>query len=132
MAPGALFAVHSWRDQAGREPDDFPSEAPENRLYLDYYAEMGMTPGEARAFYALTNSVPHAEALWLQGTEMARWIAPGQAEPQRRATSRHVPVLATAHAHRTNQQPFVAATKLARPDLRPMTLALLDSAPAFP
>ncbi len=76
MDPRALFAVHSWRDELGREPDDFAVDAPENRLYLDYYAEMGMTADEAGAFYAMTNSVPHAGALWLEGTEMARWIAP--------------------------------------------------------
>ena len=76
VAPGALFAVHSWRDELGREPDDFAPDAPENRLYLDYYAEMGMTADEAHDFYAMTNSVPHAGALWLDGTDMARWIAP--------------------------------------------------------
>lgn len=74
--PGALFAVHSWRDEAGREPADFAPDAPENRLYLDYYAEMGMSADQARAFYAMTNSVPHASALWLEGGEMARWIEP--------------------------------------------------------
>lgn len=83
-APGALFAVHSWRDALGREPADFAPEAPENRLYLDYYAEMGMSPEEARAFYAMTNSVPHAEALWLRGEEMARWIAPETRAPASR------------------------------------------------
>ncbi len=74
--PGSSFAVHSWRDESGREPDDFAPDAPENRLYLDYYAEMGMSAEEARAFYAMTNSVPHASALWLEGAQMARWIAP--------------------------------------------------------
>jgi hypothetical protein len=74
--PAALFAVHSWRDGAGREPADFAPDAPENRLYLDYYTEMGMSPDQARAFYAMTNSVPHAGALWLEGADMARWIAP--------------------------------------------------------
>jgi hypothetical protein len=83
MAPQALFAVHSWRDEIGREPDDFSPDAPENRLYLDYYAEMGMTKDEADAFYAMTNSVPHASALWLKGTDMARWVAPGEAAPRR-------------------------------------------------
>lgn len=76
IAPGALFAVHSWRDERGREPADFAPEAPENRLYLDYYAEMGMSAEQARAFYAMTNSVPHASALWLEGAQMAAWIAP--------------------------------------------------------
>jgi hypothetical protein len=76
--PGALFAVHSWRDERGREPADFAPDAPENRLYLDYYAEMGMSETQARDFYAMTNSVPHAGALWLDGAEMARWIAPAK------------------------------------------------------
>ncbi|WP_379923439.1 hypothetical protein [Erythrobacter sp. R86502] len=76
MEEGALFAVHSWRDERGREPADFAPDAPENRLYLDYYGEMGMPGDQARAFYAMTNSVPHAGALWLQGADMARWIAP--------------------------------------------------------
>lgn len=76
LDPRALFAVHSWRDQRGREPADFAPDAPENRLYLDYYAEMGMSEAQARDFYAMTNSVPHTGALWLEGAEMARWIAP--------------------------------------------------------
>jgi hypothetical protein len=90
MDPAALFAVHSWRDQTGREPDDFAADAPENRLYLDYYAEMGMTGEEAQAFYAMTNSVPHEAALWLRGSEMARWVAPEAEEAPR---SRVAPVL---------------------------------------
>ncbi|MFO6448098.1 hypothetical protein ACLBKU_13260 [Erythrobacter sp. NE805] len=80
--PGALFAVHSWRDALGREPADFAPDAPENRLYLDYYAEMGMTPAQARAFYAMTNSVPHAGARWMEGAEMARWIEPEPESPR--------------------------------------------------
>ena len=84
LDPGALFAVHSWRDELGREPADFAADAPENRLYLDYYSEMGMSPQQARAFYAMTNSVPHAGARWLEGAEMATWIAPeGQAPATR-------------------------------------------------
>ena len=83
--PGALFAVHSWRDELGREPADFAADAPENRLYLDYYAEMGMSPQQARVFYAMTNSVPHAGARWLEGAEMATWIAPEGRAPATRS-----------------------------------------------
>ncbi len=82
--PGALFAVHSWRDALGREPADFAADAPENRLYLDYYGEMGMSAEQARAFYAMTNSVPHAGARWLKGTEMAAWMAPEPRAPASR------------------------------------------------
>jgi hypothetical protein len=86
--PGALFAVHSWRDALGREPADFAPDAPENRIYLDYYTDMGMSLDQARAFYAMTNSVPHTEALWLGGEEMARWIGPDQRTHDRIPASR--------------------------------------------
>ncbi|MDB5723319.1 MAG: hydrolase, alpha/beta fold family protein, partial [Novosphingobium sp.] len=43
-APRAEFAVHAWADEDGHEPKDYPADAPENRAYLDYYREMGMTP----------------------------------------------------------------------------------------
>jgi len=75
MEPGAEFAVHSWRDEYGREADDFSLDAPENRVYLDYYADMGMSSQQARAFYAMTNSVPFESALWLTGSEMYGWMA---------------------------------------------------------
>lgn len=74
MDPGAEFAVHSWRDEYGREADDFSLDAPENRVYLDYYAEMGMAPQQARAFYAMTNSVPHHRARWMEAGEMGQWV----------------------------------------------------------
>jgi hypothetical protein len=75
MEPGALFAVHSWRDSRGREPQDYAEDAPANRNYIDYYVDMGMTEAEARAFYAMTNSVSHSHALWLEPDQMRRCIA---------------------------------------------------------
>ena len=72
----AWFAVHSWLDNYGREPDDFAPDAPANRLYLDYYEEMGMSEARARAFYAMTNSVPHHSAKWLRANEMLPWTRP--------------------------------------------------------
>lgn len=74
MEPGAEFAVHSWRDEYGREADDFSLDAPENRVYLDYYADMGMSSQQARAFYAMTNSVPHHRARWMEAGEMGQWV----------------------------------------------------------
>ena len=74
--PGATFAVHAWLDNYGREPEEFAPDDPANRLYIDYYTEMGMSEARAKAFYAMTNSVPHASALWLRGEEMRRWIEP--------------------------------------------------------
>lgn len=72
--PAAEFAVHAWQDEDGHEPQDYSAQSPENRAYLDYYAQMGMTSAEAAAFYAMTNSVPHAEAKWLGAGEMERWV----------------------------------------------------------
>lgn len=83
MDDGAEFAVHSWLDSYGREPGDFHPEAPENRLYIDYYVEMGMKEGQARRFYAMTNSVPHHSARWLGAEEMRGWIAPQKLEKPR-------------------------------------------------
>lgn len=71
---GAEFAVHSWEDEDGRQARDFPASAPENRLYLSYYVEMGMSPTEARAFYDMTNSVPNEDARWLNAAQMAQWV----------------------------------------------------------
>lgn len=75
MDPGAQFAVHSWRDQRGRGPHDFASDDPVNRLYLSYYEDMGMSPEDARAFYDMTNSVPHSSALWFGSEVMRGWVA---------------------------------------------------------
>ncbi len=148
IAPGALFAVHSWRDENGREPADFAPDAPENRLYLDYYAEMGMTADEARGFYAMTNSVPHAGALWLEGAEMARWIVP-RAAPARAIPPQLEPVLRLALARSGKalvdaarmkwavHADGLAAPRLVYADRAPANLAvidapLLDSRLAFP
>ncbi len=73
-APEAEFAVHSWLDEDGMEPDDYADSDPVNREYVDYYREMGMSADKAKAFYALTNSVPHDEALYLKSRDIAAYI----------------------------------------------------------
>ena len=72
--PQAEFAVHSWEDENGREPSDFAPDAPENRIYLDYYRDMGLTAGEATAFYTMTNSVSFDHAKWLTTADLARYV----------------------------------------------------------
>jgi hypothetical protein len=72
--PDAEFAVHSWLDEDGMEPDDFAESDPINREYVDYYREMGMSADKAKAFYALTNSVPHDDALYLKPRDIAAYI----------------------------------------------------------
>lgn len=71
---GSEFAVHSWADETGREAKDYPADAPENRAYIAYYEEMGMPEGEAKAFYAMTNSVPNKSAKWLTAADMGHWV----------------------------------------------------------
>ncbi|QLC26127.1 hypothetical protein HFP57_14580 [Parasphingopyxis algicola] len=69
--PGAEFIVHSWLDNYGREAADYPPGDPIHAPYLEYYREMGMAPENARAFYALTNSVPHDSMRQISITELA-------------------------------------------------------------
>lgn len=72
--PGSEFAVHAWMDFSGHQATDFPLSAPENARYLSYYRQMGMSAEQARAFYAMTNSVPFQQAKWLNASEMAKWV----------------------------------------------------------
>lgn len=71
--PDAEFIVHSWMDEDGRQAGDYPASDPVHAEYLDYYAEMGVPLPTARAFYALTNSVPFSEQLRLSRGDMARF-----------------------------------------------------------
>jgi len=73
--PGSEFAVHAWLDDTGRSPRDYAANSPENRRYLDYYRQMGMSEAEASAFYGMTNAVPFESARWFDGAEMARWVS---------------------------------------------------------
>ena len=93
---GAEFAVHAWLDDEGRQPADFAADAAENRTYLDYYREMGMAPERASAFYAMTNSVPHEEARWLDAREMRQWLGEGLGNTPNGELAQARPVLAYA------------------------------------
>ncbi|MDE8653954.1 alpha/beta hydrolase [Novosphingobium album (ex Liu et al. 2023)] len=72
--PGAEFAVHAWMDDTGHEASDYAESDPANAKYLAYYRQMGMSPIEARAFYAMTNSAPFASARWFGAGVMAMWV----------------------------------------------------------
>lgn len=72
--PEAEFAVHSWRDEDGLEADDFAESDQVNREYVDYYREIGMSEEKAKAFYAMTNSVPNDDALYLKSRDIAAYI----------------------------------------------------------
>lgn len=73
-APTAEFAVHSWMDEDGLEADDYAADDPANLEYLAFYREMGMSDADARAFYAMTNSAPHDDALYLGASDIARYV----------------------------------------------------------
>ncbi len=125
MEQGAQFAVHSWLDNHGRQPGDFAADAPENRLYLDYYVEMGMTEGGARDFYAMTNSVPHSGAKWMDAHEMQVWIEDQERVPAIRNLPAALPIFARGG--------FVIAVAdtpaIVLPELTVEGLASLASAP---
>lgn len=73
-SPSASFGVHSWRDESGREPDDYHPNSQQNWTYIEYYRAMGMSEREARDFYAMTNSVPFARARYLSAAQMQAWL----------------------------------------------------------
>jgi hypothetical protein len=73
-APTAEFAVHSWRDEDGFEAEDYAADDPANQAYIAFYREMGMSDANARAFYAMTNSAPHDDALYLSSRDIARYV----------------------------------------------------------
>jgi hypothetical protein len=73
-APTAEFAVHSWRDEDGYEADDFAANDPVHLEYISFYRDMGLTDAEARSFYAMTNTAPHDDALYLNSRDLARYV----------------------------------------------------------
>lgn len=119
MDDGAEFAVHSWLDSRGREPKDFAPDAPENRLYLDYYREMGMSATRAKNFYAMTNSVPHRSAKWLGAAEMRHWLRPDARKLVRKRRLALDFLAPDNIAKAANDEPFIR-------------VASLDSLIAFP
>jgi hypothetical protein len=73
-APTAEFAVHSWMDEDGLEADDYAADDPAHGEYIAFYREMGMGDREARAFYAMTNSAQHDDALYLTSRDLGRYV----------------------------------------------------------
>ena len=73
-APTAEFAVHSWRDEDGYEASDFPANDPVHQEYIRFYRDMGLSDPEARSFYAMTNTAPHDDALYLNSRDLGRYV----------------------------------------------------------
>lgn len=101
IADGAEFAVHAWLDDRGLSARDHAPDSPEHDKYLAYYREMGMSREQAARFYAMTNSVPFESALWLDGSEMRRWMSRSEALPAEGAAPQiaygDVPLSARGH-----------------------------------
>ena len=119
---GATFAVHAWLDNHGREATEFASGHPAHRLYLDYYTDMGLSEERARRFYAMTNSVPHSEALWLTSDEMRGWIAPQMHQENRFATRQVLAdctICASVEANLAETQSIVSGAALEAPTIAP-------------
>lgn len=138
LEDGAQFAVHSWLDNYGREATDFAANDPTHRLYLDYYVEMGMSEARARAFYSMTNSVPHASALWLRADDMREWLRPERPFPATTGSSSSV-VGSIARAALTlkpagpypdavSAAPKIASLEIGYSDIITVSLAQLDIA----
>ena len=73
--PSAEFGVHSWRDEAGLEADDYSADDPVHTEYLNYYREMGLDAAAARAFYAMTNASGYDDIRYLTKADIARYVA---------------------------------------------------------
>ena len=73
-APTAEFAVHSWRDEDGYEAGDFAASDPVHQEYIRFYRDMGLSDIEARSFYAMTNTAPHDDALYLSSRDLGSYV----------------------------------------------------------
>ncbi|MFN3457494.1 MAG: hypothetical protein ACK4Z8_07955 [Novosphingobium sp.] len=72
-APDARFSVHSWLSQDGRQASSISTNDPARAAYERYYRDMGLSDAAARAFYALTVSVPNNRTLDLAPRELGRF-----------------------------------------------------------
>ncbi len=72
-AADARFAVHSWLSADGRDASAAHADDPARAAYERYYRDMGLSAADARAFYALTVSVPNNRTLQLAPRDLARF-----------------------------------------------------------
>lgn len=67
---GAQFGVHSWAAGDGTAGIDVPADDVQHRLYLDYYAEVGID----EAFYWFTlEAAPADDIHWMTSGELATY-----------------------------------------------------------
>ncbi len=74
--PSANFAVHSWQDENGMEPQDYAQDDPIHQSYIAYYRDVaGMDAKQARDFYWMTNSAPHDDFIDLTVHDIAQYAS---------------------------------------------------------
>lgn len=66
---GAEIGVHSWSDSDGLEATDYPASDPVHQPYLSFYADMGMSREQARAFYDFTNTAAPFDGLHVMSAD---------------------------------------------------------------
>ena len=54
--------------------DDHYSHREKMRIEEVLAHHQGLSPVEASAFYAMTNSVPNASARWMNAAQMGQWV----------------------------------------------------------
>jgi len=67
---GARIGVHSWADSDGATGDAIAREHPQHRLYLDYYAEMGI---DADFYWFTLGAAPADDIYFMNPGEIARF-----------------------------------------------------------
>lgn len=74
MGTNANLGVHSWADGNGTEGKDLPMNHPDHDLFLDYYLSIGMSSGDASAFYFFTlNAAPSSSIHWMTNAEIIQF-----------------------------------------------------------
>ncbi len=70
LGSNARVGVHSWSDGT-REATDFPMNADEHIMFIDYYKAIGLSAQLARDFYFFTiNAAPAAGIHWMTEDEI--------------------------------------------------------------
>lgn len=73
LGENARVGVHSWSD-GSKEATDFPRNANEHQLFIQYYLDIGLSQQLAEDFYFFTiNAAPAAEIHWMTEAEIEQY-----------------------------------------------------------
>jgi hypothetical protein len=73
-AENADIVVHAWHAEDGSGPDLIEMNGATDLAYLQFYQDMGLSSQQARAFYALTSSVPSSASRRLSVADIEQFI----------------------------------------------------------